>query len=265
MAIDLVKSGAKVIISARRQDQLQEVANKCKVYGNDESVFIVPLDVLDDEAQITAYQTIKDKYGHIDVLVLNAGQSQRMIAMDTPSQKTIDLMNLNFFSYVKLTKIVTPDMIAQGSGHIVVMSSLAGRIGTTLSSSYSATKFALMGYYDAFRSEVAVNNIAVTMICPGPVESEITLHTIRDHSLPKQDEGAKMPTKRCTDLILKGMYYKLAEMWISEQPFLFVTYLNVYSPWLSRQLFTKVIGPSRISTLKDGGNIYDVKSNFGLK
>ena len=68
-----------------------------------------------------------------------------------------------------------------------------------------------------------------------------------------------MPTERCTHLVAKGMAHRVSEMWISDQPFLLVTYLNTYMPWVSRQLFTKLLGPTRVRILKEGGNLYDAK------
>lgn len=68
-----------------------------------------------------------------------------------------------------------------------------------------------------------------------------------------------METHRCAELILRGLYYKIPEMWISEQPFLALTYLGVYMPWINRQLMVRIIGPARVQMLKSGGNILDFK------
>jgi hypothetical protein len=74
-----------------------------------------------------------------------------------------------------------------------------------------------------------------------------------------------MDTDRCTGLVAKGLYYNMDEMWISDQPFLFLTYLTQYAPALSRFVATKIAGPARIKALKEGQNIYDVKVALGLK
>ena len=116
-------------------------------YPSSPAIDVLPLDVLDSSAQQAAYKSIIDKYKHIDVVVLNARRSQRSLAMDFDVDQTRDLFNLNFFSYVSTTKLVVPDMQKRKSGKIVVMSSLAGKMGVTVSSSYSATKFALHGYF----------------------------------------------------------------------------------------------------------------------
>ena len=142
---------------------------------------------------------------------------------------------------------------------IVVTSSVAGKLGGPIQSSYSASKFALHGYFDALRSEIAQFNIGVLLVCAGPVESEIVTHAMKTPDAKPASEGKKMPTARCTGLIVRAMYNKglIQEIWISTQPILLLTYLNVYLPWVTRQLFTKAIGPSRRRALINGESVYD--------
>ena len=257
LAKDMVRAGAHVIISARRRSNLDEVAEACAELG--ERPMVLPLDVTDYQAQEEAYKTILEKYGHIDSLVLNAGKSQRNLAVETPFDVTEDMMKLNFFSYVAMTKMTLPNMIERKQGQIVVMSSLSGIIGTPLGSTYSASKFALHGYFNALRGEVGMHNIGITIICPGPVESEIASKAHRNPEYPVGVEDGKMATSRCTLLVAKAMYYRLYEAWISEQPFLATTYLVEYMPNLSRILFTKILGPKRVQALQAGGSVYDLK------
>jgi len=172
-------------------------------------------------------------------------------------------MELNFFSYVNLVRLVLPSMISRKSGQIVVMSSLAGKMGVPIQTTYSASKFALQGYFDGLRGEVAHHGVGVSIVCPGPVESEIVDKAVRVEGDVQQSEGKKMPTARCTSLVAKGMYHKLAEMWISEQPFLSIAYLAGFAPYLTRLLAAR-IGPSRAKILKQGGDVYDLKANLGL-
>lgn len=88
------------------------------------------------------------------VQVLNAGRSQRATALDTEYEVTEEIMNLNFLSQIHLAKLIMPHFVAANEGHFVVVSSLAGKMGVPLLSSYSASKFALHGYFDALRAEV---------------------------------------------------------------------------------------------------------------
>jgi dehydrogenase/reductase SDR family member 7 len=168
-------------------------------------------------------------------------------------------MELNYLSLVALNKVVLPHFISSNNGNIVIMSSLSGIIPTPIASSYSASKFALHGYFNALRSEVSIYNVKVHMICPGPVESEISLKSLRNPNLPKQEEGKKMPTSRCTHLILKGLYHGLSEMWISEHPYLLFTYLAQYTPGLARWYGGAIAGPARVRALEKGENIYNLK------
>jgi dehydrogenase/reductase SDR family protein 7 len=261
LAEDMVKAGAKVVISARRQEMLDAVADSCAKFGK--RPLVLPLDVTDLSAHSVAYQTVIDKFGKVDSLVLNAGMSQRNTAVDTALSVTQDLMHLNFISYVSLTKVVLPDMVARKDGQIVVTSSLSGIIGTPLGSSYSATKFALHGYFNGLRGEVSKDNISVLIVCPGPVESEISSKAYRNPALPVSADEKKMPTARCSHLMAKAMYYKtIMEVWISEQPLLAMTYVAQYAPTVSNTLFARVLGPARVRILQSGGNVYDVKAMF---
>lgn len=260
LAEDMVRAGATVIISARRLAKLEEVADSCAKFG--ERPYVLPFDVTDFDAHNVAVETVLSKFGHVDNFVLNAGMSQRNTAMDTSLTVTQELMQLNFLSIVSLTKLVLPTMIARKEGQLVVTSSLSGIIGTPLGSSYSATKFALHGYFNALRAEVAQHGISVLLVCPGPVESEISSKAYRNPALPKSTEENKMPTSRCTHLMAKAMYYKLMEVWIADQPLLFMTYVAQYMPTASNYLFAKVLGPARVRALQTGGNVYDVKAMF---
>lgn len=73
-----------------------------------------------------------------------------------------------------------------------------------------------------------------------------------------------MPTERCSKLVLRGLFHRLGELWIAEQPILLITYLSVYFPGFTRQVMTKIMGPARIKALQGGKNIYDMKTIFGL-
>ena len=254
LAEELTAGGAQVIISARRMNQLESVADKCAAVGL--RPMILAFDALDFDEHGRAFEAIIEKFGGVDVLILNAGRAQRALAMDTQLTDTRQLFELNFFSYVNLAKLVVPTMTSRKSGgQVVVLSSVSGKLGTPIGSSYSGTKYALHGYFDALRGEVHSKNVNIQIVCPGPVESEIFDHAIR--YTKRSAEGAKMPTARCTHLMAKGMKWKLDEIWISTQPILFLTYLNTYFPFTSRQLMKRLIGPGRVRALEEAGKLYD--------
>ena len=262
LAFDLCKAGAHVVISARSKDKLVDVARRCVDAGAFYPL-VLPLDVLQTEEHATAYAVIKEKYGRLDSLVLNPGRGQRKLAMDTELEETKELFDLNFFSYTSLARTVLPDLVDRKAGQIVVVSSLSGKIATPVASSYSATKFALHGYFDALRSEIVQHGVHVSLMCMGPVVSDILLHVVKDPNSAGEDASVKMETSRCTGLMARGMFHKIDELWIADQPLLAITFIMQYLPWTGRQLF-KLVGPSRVRMLKSSGaDMFSLWENLG--
>jgi dehydrogenase/reductase SDR family member 7 len=112
---------------------------------------------------------------------------------------------------------------------------------------------------------VSADNVSVTVVCPGPVVSEISTTSFVNPNYPRQEEGQKMPTARCAQLTLRGVYHKLPELWISEEPVLAMAYVTQYLPYVSKLLFTKILGPARVKALQGGQNIYDLKTLLTAK
>lgn len=111
------------------------------------------------------------------------------------------------------------------------------------------------------RSELAPDNIQIALVCPGPVESEIAEKAHKNPKLPDHEDGKKMATERCTQLIMKGLYHNHEEMWISDQPFLGMTYMAYFFPYLAKYYVDNVLGPGRINALRSGQSIYGEKKN----
>lgn len=165
LAYELTQQGARVAISARRETELNKVAQSCR--GKYAPAIPIVFDQLDYSKHQSTLDEVISKLGGLDIIVINAGRSQRALAVETDLQVTRDIIDLNVISYVNLTKCVLPYFQKQKSGTIVATSSVAGKIGSTLSSSYSLTKWAIIGYYNALRTEVADDGISVCMVCPG--------------------------------------------------------------------------------------------------
>jgi short-subunit dehydrogenase len=176
LVYEFFKNGAKLIISARRENDLIRVKNACN--DSENRVFVLPLDLENhDELPSKAEQAIK-VFGRIDILFNNGGISQRSLAENTIIDVDKKLMNINYFGSVIITKAVIPFMIKQKSGHIAVMSSLAGKFSIPLRTSYSASKHALHGFFDGLRAELYQYNIKVTIICSGYIKTEIAKNAL---------------------------------------------------------------------------------------
>jgi short-subunit dehydrogenase len=157
LAVDIARAGGQLILSARREDLLKIVATNCESnssglsdkFGKPKPAkpFIITLDILDEKSVVAAHEKILERYGRVDIAVLNAGKGQRALVMDTTVSVAEDLVKLNYLSFVGITHAVLPDMLKRKSGHIVALSSMAGKIGTPISASYSASKFAIVSIY----------------------------------------------------------------------------------------------------------------------
>lgn len=170
------KEGANLIISSRRQEVLEEVKNSL---GDDASnVRIITLDLMDTGSFPEKSQEALAAFGQIDVLINNGGVSQRSTVMDSEMSTFRRLMEINYFGAVGLTKEVLPHMVGRKSGHIIVTSSVAGKIGTKLRSGYAGSKHAVQGFFNSLRQEMYEHNVAVTLLCPGFIKTDISKNAL---------------------------------------------------------------------------------------
>jgi short-subunit dehydrogenase len=174
LAYAFAAEGALLVLSARREEELQRVAKTC---GN---AYVLPFDMLSLAEHADRVQDVINTYGRIDYLVLNAGVSQRSFVKDTEFDVYRRLFEVNFFSIVSLTQAVLPIFTAQKSGVFVPIASVAGRISTPRRAAYGATKHALIGFFDSVRAEVFADGIRVTTILPGYIKTNISLHAMNE-------------------------------------------------------------------------------------
>ena len=174
IAKELVQDQPKLILSARNVAELERVKSECE----DPSIKILPLDVTDFEHHQAIVDDVIKEYGHIDMLINNAGISQRDNVLDTKLKVDQKIMDINYFGSISLTKTTIPHMIARKSGHQVVISSVAGKIGIKGRASYCASKFAIQGFYESLRAELYEHNIDITLVCPGYVLTNISKNAL---------------------------------------------------------------------------------------
>lgn len=170
---------ARVILSSRSEASLKPVADSLRASGL-KDVLVVPLDLValasDFSLAQAAFARVPAAWGGVDVLVHNGGCSMRGQVAAVDLRVDRELMDCNLLGAVSLTKAVLPSMLARGSGHIVCMSSVQGRLPVAFRSSYAASKHAMHGYFHSLRYEVAAAGVAVHLICPGYVNTNISLN-----------------------------------------------------------------------------------------
>jgi len=163
LAVAFHQAGAKLIFSARREDELKRVQAAC---GGAPKSRILPMDVTNATELPEKTQLALGMFGGIDILVLNAVITQRSLTRETEEKVYRQLMEVNFFASEAIARAVLPSMLAQKSGHMVVISSVAGKFGVPLRSGYSASKFALHGFFEVLRAEEEKNGIRSPWFAP---------------------------------------------------------------------------------------------------
>ena len=180
LALALAQQGARLVLSARSAADLAEVADLCA--GT--RPLVIPLDVTDADARATAVAQVLNTVEGVDFLFNNAGVAQRATALDTSLDIVRAIMELNFFAPVALTKLVLPSMIARQTGMIVLTSSIGGKFGAPMRSSYAASKHAMHGYFEALRIEQQANNILVSFLLIGSVQTDIVAKALTADGTP---------------------------------------------------------------------------------
>jgi dehydrogenase/reductase SDR family protein 7B len=175
LAYEFARKGARLVLSARRADVLERVRQKCV---NPERHTVLPMDMTNTDAMAHQAEAVLTACGQIDVLINNAGISQRSLIKDTELSVDRRIMEVDFFGPVALTKAVLPHMLARGSGQLAVVSSVVGLVATPYRSAYAAAKHAIAGFYDALRAETFESGIRVSVIYPGFVKSNVSLSAL---------------------------------------------------------------------------------------
>ncbi len=234
------REGAHLVLSARRQDRLERVRGACTGAGK---VLILPFDITQTECHSTMVAAAIEHFGWIDVLINNAGISQRSLVEETQLEVVRRLMEVNFFGAVSLTKAVLPYMLQRERGHIVVVSSLLGKFGIALRSAYCASKHALHGFFDSLRAEVHDRGICVTLICPGWVRTEVSIHALRgdgsEHGQMDIPIEKGMDPHVCARHIVNAIYKRKEEVYIAG-PEKIALYLKRFAPGLLNRILRRV-------------------------
>ena len=216
LAIEFSKINVNLILSSRKKESLELVKGLCK---NPSLVKIITLDLED-------YYNLQPKvdeaitcFGKVDILVNNGGISQRSLVKDTKISVDKRIMDINYLGTVALTKAILPHFIKNKNGQFVVTTSIVGKIGTPLRSSYAASKHALHGFFDSLRAEHHKDNIFVTLVCPGFVKTNVSINALTGNGTPqeKMDTATEngIAPEHFAKLMLKAINTKKEEVYIA--------------------------------------------------
>ncbi|MFY7671214.1 SDR family oxidoreductase [Tenacibaculum sp. MEBiC06402] len=238
LAIQLSQQNTKLILSSRNESALNEVKKLCK---HPESVKILSLDLENYSNFDTKVEEAISYFGKVDILVNNGGVSQRSLVKNTDISVDKKLMDINYLGTVALTKAILPHFIKNHSGHFVVTTSIVGKIGTPLRSSYVATKHALHGFFDSLRAEIHQDNIKVTLVCPGFVTTNVSKNALTGDGSPQNTMDTATANgihpDRFAKLMIKAITNQKEEVYIAGAK----EKLGVYAKRFYPKLLSKMI------------------------
>lgn len=232
LALRFARGGASLVLSARREAELQRVADRCVQAGlAKEKVMVAVLDIADLEASPVVTASVLERFGQIDLLINNAGMSQRSLCKDTDLSVYQRLMDVDVMGQIALTKAVLPHMLERGAGHIAVTASVAGKIGARQRTGYCAAKHAVMGFFDALRAEVEDDGIHVSTIVPGFINTQLAHNALAadGSNFGKEDSNITggMDVTECADAIVDALAKGKREILVGKGK-------EMAAPWLKR-------------------------------
>lgn len=242
LAYALARKGAKLILSARRKEELERVKGNCDATAQ-ANIRTLPLDLtLPSTLQLSTQAAIQF-FGHVDILINNAGMRQRSLIQETSLEMDRKMMEVNYFGTIALTKYLLPHFVQRKRGHFANISSVTGKFGTPYRSGYAATKHALHGFFDALRAEHFKDGVAVTMICPGFINTSTYGTSLPDENSPATKEEAfrsrgKSPDW-CAHKIVRAIERKKEEVYLGGREVMGV-YIKRFFPSLFSRIIRKV-------------------------
>jgi short-subunit dehydrogenase len=250
LAFAFGRAGARIVICARSQTTLNEVADELR-QANIETLALAADVSIDSDMQRLVYETIT-RFGQLDVLINNAGISMRAMVSEAEPDVYRKVMNINFMGTVHATRHALPHII-KTKGSIVGISSIAGFRGLPVRSGYSASKFAMNGFLEALRTELLPTGVHVLTACPGFTTSNIRVAALDAHGSSTgetvRDETKMMTAEVCADHILRAVLQRKRELILTNQGKLTV-WMNKLFPALADRLVYQTLAKEKDSPLR---------------
>ena len=220
-----------LILAARNTMELAVTAENCENHGADTT--ILPLDLTSRESIDWFTENVYEVTDKLDRLIHVSGLSQRSIAEETSLSVDRRLMEVNYFGPIALTKALLPFLKHHGAAKLAVTSSISGKFGFYQRSAYSASKFALHGFFETFRMEHDKDNISVTILCPGSVNTNISKHALDAQGTASDQNDSRLAKgispEKCARKMKKAIENQKKETYIGGKEIMMV-YFHKYLP-----------------------------------
>lgn len=232
LAYELARRNCKLILSARNIKALEDVKSKCSTA----EVVILPFVLSDFDNAKNHVENAIAAFGKIDILVNNGGVSQRSLIADTDFEVDKKLIEVDYLGTVALSKALLPHFIKNKKGHFVTVTSLMGKFGSPYRSGYCGAKHALHGFFDVLRMEHQKDNINVTLICPGFIQTNVAKNALTaDGSKQNTNDEATlngMPVVIFVKKLIKAVESNTFETYIGGKEVLGVYLKRFFPKWL---------------------------------
>ncbi len=253
-ARQMAKQGAFLILSGRKEEALQTVAQQC---GADRCL-ILPFDTTDYDALPKLAEKAWGWRGQIDCLVNNAGISQRSLALETAFPVYREVVEVDLLAPIALTQLVLPKMAARKSGRLVFISSVAGKVGSPMRTAYSAAKHGLIGYADALRVETAALGLKVHVIAPGSIRTDVSRNAVQGDGSRRgvSDDAIEkgMDPDKAVQWMLRAMARGEREIIVAHGVERMITRLRRLSPSRLFDVMEKMMASGYAQKMKESGN-----------
>jgi short-subunit dehydrogenase len=234
--------GARLVLTSSSADRLEKVAVKCRGLGAS-AVTVLPYDLAVTDGIDALVEKAWNAYCGIDVVMLNAGISQRTNVEDTSMDMVRKIMEINYFAPVAIAKALLPKMISAGGGKMAVTTSISGRFGFPLRCGYSSSKFALYGFFETLQAEYHDAGIKVTIVCPGRVNTNISRYALdkggKPHGVMDPGQADGMSSEKAARIITRAVEKGKREVLVGRKELLMV-YIKRFFPGLCALLSRKI-------------------------
>jgi short-subunit dehydrogenase len=230
----LAQEGVNVALTARTADALEATVQEVSALGVE--AVAIPMDVTDETGRKSLLERARAAHGPIDILINNAGIEWICRYTDMSSEQIEHMVQTNLIAPLILSRLVLPDMIERGSGHIVMMSSLGGKKGSPYSATYAATKAGLIEWTSSVREELRGSGVSASVLCPGFV-SDAGMFAVYGKRAPRL-AGETSPEKVAA-AVVHMIEHDIAEKIINPGPKRLLDITNAVSPtmvsWILRR------------------------------
>ncbi len=214
----LLQYGAKVVLTARNKTTLDDMAGRF----DDRRVCVLPGDMENLHSLEALAESAWKAFDGLDMVIWNAGVSHRSFFTDTSPEVGRKVLAVNLYSQIELTRYILPGMLQRGTGHIVSVTSMAGRITSPMRSYYAAAKHGLQGFFHTLRAEISGSGIMVSLVVPGFLRTDISRHALAGDGTTwnKNDRNQLLGTepKRAAQQVLKKLTGRGRDIYIGYPP-----------------------------------------------